>query len=245
MDIDIADISHSRLTFKSPLSAGHAARLVEAVRPLDGAHVLDLGCGRGELLAHLVAAAPDASGVGVDTHAAAIGHARAAAAAWGLAGRVDLTVADAATHTGTGDVVVCLGARHAWTDTRRALEVLRARLRPGGRLLFGEAFWERPPTPGELSGLGADSDELGSLPDLVDLALDTGYRMLDLSVAGGEEWDAFESGWCAGLEHWLLGNPEHPDAPEVRRAVDEHRSGWLRGYRGVLGFAYLVLAVPR
>ena len=35
--------------------------------------------------------------------------------------------------------------------------------------------------------------------------------------------------------------PDHPDAAEIRQDVDEHRSYWLRGYRGLMGFAYLTL----
>jgi hypothetical protein len=36
-------------------------------------------------------------------------------------------------------------------------------------------------------------------------------------------------------------HPGHPRAAEVRKQVDEHRSLWLRGYRNVLGLAYLTL----
>lgn len=244
IDTDLATISHDRLTFKSPLSGTHAAELVEALRPLDGAEVLDLGCGRGELLRRVVAAAPTARGTGLDTDASAIAHAGSAVAEHGPAGRVRYVTADAAGTDATGDVVLCVGARHAWPSARDALAALRERVRPGGRLLFADGFWTHPPTDAELAGLGAEPDELGSLADLVDLAVGAGYRLLDLSVATEREWDAFESGWCAGVEDWLWRNPGHPDAAELRRAVDAHRDGWLRGYRGVMGFAYLVLARP-
>jgi hypothetical protein len=39
----------------------------------------------------------------------------------------------------------------------------------------------------------------------------------------------------------LLQHPDAPDVDKVRAAVDTHRNNWLRGYRGVLGFAYLML----
>ena len=35
-----------------------------------------------------------------------------------------------------------------------------------------------------------------------------------------------------------------PSADELRAQADAHRQGWLHGYRGVLGFAYLTLGVP-
>jgi hypothetical protein len=41
-----------------------------------------------------------------------------------------------------------------------------------------------------------------------------------------------------------LTNPEAPDVEEVRSRADAHRDRYLRGYRDVLGFAYLTLGVP-
>jgi SAM-dependent methyltransferase len=241
---DISAISHDLLTFKAPLSDAHAAAIIARLGPLGGAQVLDLGCGHGELLRRVVAADPAAYGTGIDVDESALAFARTTAAERGLAGRVRFDGGDAAVSEATGDVVLCVGARHAWPSARDALAALRDRLRPGGRLLFADGFWAAPPTKAQLDGLGAAPDELGSLPDLVDTAVGLGYRLLDLSVGGEQEWDAFESGWCAGLETWLLRHPGHPAATEVRRAADAHRDGWLRGYRGALGFAYLVLAVP-
>ena len=39
----------------------------------------------------------------------------------------------------------------------------------------------------------------------------------------------------------VAAHPDHPRAAEIRQRVDEHRSYWLRGYRGLLGLAYLTL----
>ncbi|MEP7180123.1 MAG: hypothetical protein ABI775_13635, partial [Pseudonocardiales bacterium] len=54
----------------------------------------------------------------------------------------------------------------------------------------------------------------------------------------------FESGYLADWEQWLLTYGEHPDADTVRAKADSHRTEWLRGYRAVLGFAYLTLGRP-
>jgi hypothetical protein len=50
-----------------------------------------------------------------------------------------------------------------------------------------------------------------------------------------------ESAYQADEEERLAAHPDHPSAAEIRKGVDEHRSFWLRGYRGVLGLAYLTL----
>jgi SAM-dependent methyltransferase len=245
-DAELAALAHGRLDFNSPLSEWRAAELVEGLDVPGSARVLDLGCGWGELLLRLLATRPGATGIGVDTSARAVDRGIAAARARGLADRVAFEISDAAATTHRpADVVLCVGSSHAWGGTPEALGALRALIRPGGTVLFGEAFWEREPTEVELAGLGARREEYGSLADLVELAMGFGFRPLEVAVANQDEWDSFESRWCAGLERWLLDHPDSADADQVGEVVDRHRSGWLRGYRGVLGFAYLTLAVSR
>ncbi len=237
---------HTYLDFNAPLSDARAAELVAGLGPLAGRHAVDLGCGWAELLLRLLATEPTATGVGVDEDAEAVDRGIANATARGLADRVRLVTADVTAWTGDpADVLISVGAPHAWGGTEPALSALRSHVRPGGLLLFGDSYWERPPSEATLAGLGAAPDEIGSLPDLVDLALARGFRLLGLSVASLDEWDRFESRWCAGRERWMLDHPGDPRVDECRQVVDRHRTGWLRGYRGELGFAYLTLALPR
>jgi SAM-dependent methyltransferase len=230
------------LTFNSPLDDVRVERLVGAVGPLAGARVVEVGCGWGELLLRFAAAEPSVRAVGIDRDAAAVGYGSANAAARGLAQQVELVVGDAAGwEPGAADVAVCVGASHALGGTPQALAWLRAAVRPGGRVIFGEGIWERPPTGAATAALGGDPAEFGTLADLVALAAEAGLRPWDVSVASVEEWDAFESGYARGWERWLRANPDDPEADTVRADADTHRERWLRGYRGVLGFAYLVL----
>lgn len=244
-DAAITALAHANLVFNAPMSDTRAAELMSSVQPLAHARVADLGCGWAELLLRMLAAEDTATGVGIDTDASAIERGQAAAAARGLQDRVRLRVADVTAMTiGPADVVLCIAASHAWAGARRALQAIRPLLRPGGRLLFGEPYWERPPGPQALAALGAVAGDLGSLAELTDLAGACGYGILAMTTASTGEWDAYESGWCGGLERWLLHHPGSPQADRVRAAADRHRQGWLNGRRGTLGLAYLTLAVP-
>jgi len=239
---------HTFLDFNAPLSDARAKELISGLQPLGGRQIVDLGCGWADLLLRILAAEPTATGVGIDSDAAAIERGRRNATERGLADRISLQDGDVTDWTQPADVLISIGSSHAWggdwNASARALLSIRDRLRPGGRLLFGDAFWERTPTAAALDGLGAAPGELPLLAGLVDLALTTGYRPLAVSVADIDEWDSFESRFCAGRERWLLEHPDAPNAAEVRAVVDQHRNGWLYGYRGYLGFAYLTLALP-
>jgi SAM-dependent methyltransferase len=232
---------HTYLDFNAPLCDDRAARLLAGLGPLDGARVLDLGCGWAELLLRLAAAAPAATGLGVDTDVDAVERGRAAARDRGLDGRVRLEVGDVTAVTEVADVVVSVGASHAWGDSAAALAALRERLEPGGRVLLGDAVWRTTPRADLVEQFG----DLQDVPGLVDLAQGAGFRVLSLGEASQDEWDDFESRYCAGRERWLLEHPGDDAADRVRTEADEHRRFWLRGYRGVLGFAYLTLALPR
>jgi SAM-dependent methyltransferase len=240
----------TRLTFHGPLSESRADRLVARLAAGAPATVLDIGCGWGELMLRLLAAVPGARGIGLDLNEEDLARGRRNAELRGLADRVDF-LAESATGTGRGpaDVVLCLGAAQALSSLEppghipAALEALRGLVAPGGRVLFGDGFWERPPTEGELAAMwpGAHAGEFTDLAGLVDLAHEAGFRAAWIDPATLEEWDEFESGYRADVEEWLAAHGDHPLAAQTRERADGHRARWLRGYRGVLGLAYLTL----
>lgn len=239
------------LTFHGPLSLWRSDQLIGSLGRLDHAHLVDLGCGWAELLLRALATEPTATGHGIDLDAAALEHGRANARARGLADRVTLESGDVATWSGgEADVVIVNGASQVWggeptEHTANALTECRDLLRPGGRLLLGEGFWEREPTHGQLDAMQIPAQEYRCLADLIDLALALGYRLLAVSQASLDEWDEFESRHALGWQRWLLANPASPHTAAIQAKADAHRHAWLRGWRGVLGFAYLTLVVPR
>ena len=56
----------SQVPFHGPLSQARAAQLTERLTRNHPGTVLDIGCGWGELMLRILAAAPDATGVGID-----------------------------------------------------------------------------------------------------------------------------------------------------------------------------------
>jgi len=238
--------SRSRLTFHGPLSAERADRLAAGLADHGPETVADYGCGWGELLLRVLEAAPSARGLGVDVHGPDIARARENAGRRGLAGRAAFIEGPAADHAGHADAVVNCGAYQAFGSIPVALKALRALVNPGGRVLFGAEIWDRTPTERQLSAMwpGTTLETCLYLPDVVGAAVEAGFRPLRIETATLGEWDEFESGLATGAEEWLLANPDHPEAGQVRDKLDTHLSIWLRGHRDVMGFAYLTLGAP-
>ncbi|MER7398891.1 class I SAM-dependent methyltransferase [Streptomyces sp. NPDC000151] len=240
----------SQLAFHGPLSEERAERMVRRVAAARPATVLDLGCGWGEFMLRVLDAAPGATGLGIDLNADDLARGRANAAARGLAGRVEFAEESGhGTTRGPADLVLCLGSGHAVSgpesphNFRTVLRELRRLVAPGGRVLYGEGFWQRPPAAAELARMwpGATAQDHLSLAELVDLAVEEGFRPAWVETANGDEWEAFESGYRYDVEEWLAAHPDHPLAPESRERADAHRASWLSGYRDLLGIAYLTL----
>jgi cyclopropane fatty-acyl-phospholipid synthase-like methyltransferase len=236
---DLGQARYARMRWNTPLSEAHAALLVERLTVSSGSRVLDLGCGWGELLLRAVASGGgDVTGTGVDTDVQALERGRMLAAAYGLGDRVTFIEGEAAAWEGSADRVVCVGASHAWAGTKETLLALGALVRPGGRLLFGDGCWERPPEPAAATLFG---DNVLPLETVVKHADAAGWRVLHLSSADQREWDDFEATWRAGRQEWLLEHPDDSQAAEVRTVLDDQLREYVTGYRGVLGFCYLVL----
>ena len=226
------------MRWNMPLSLEHAGLLLDRLDLRPGQRITDLGCGWGELLLAAVArAGADTTGVGVDQDLPLLARGRAAAARRGL--DVSFTAADAAGWRGTADRLLCTGASHAFGGTSGALSALAKMVRPGGRLLLGDAFWSRPPSE---AAIGMFGDDLLELPDLLEAGRAEGWRVIHLSEADQREWDDFESTFRAGQQEWLLANGDDPRAPKIREWLDSRERQYVSVYRGLLGFAYLVLA---
>jgi cyclopropane fatty-acyl-phospholipid synthase-like methyltransferase len=227
------------MRWNTPLSEDHADLLLQRLDLLGGHDVLDLGCGWGELLMRAIALDPASRGTGVDNAVWALDRGRDLATERALVDRVTFVAGDASTWTDPADRVMCIGASQAWGGSTEALRTLPRVVRPGGRLLFGDGCWEQAPTAAAAALFG---ETVLNLTDLVNEVIQAGWQILHLSTADQREWDDFESTWRAGREHWLLAHPTDQRSRSIRTELEARLHEYLTLYRGVLGFAYLVIA---
>lgn len=231
----LAAARYAALHWNTPLSEAHAEELLDQLDLAAATSVVDLGCGWGELLLR-AATRTRAKAVGVDTDPAGLDRGRRAARERGLG--VDFVEQPAQEWHGTADRALCIGSSHTLGGSRKMLAAL-ADLVPQGRVLVGDGCWEQEPTKAARDIIGPG---ILRLADLVAACGETGWQVLHLTLADQREWDDFESRHRAGSREWLLANADDPRAGEVKEREDGREREYLTGYRGVLGFAYLVLA---
>lgn len=227
----------------NPLGDAAVERIVAFVAHDQGARILDIGCGRGELLLRAVERA-EGKGVGIDPWPRAIELARKAASRrTGAAVTWIEAPFDAASFDpGSFDVVICVGATHACGGYVQTLDAARRLLRPGGRAVVGECHWLAAPEDEYLAVLGTKREDLTDLDGLRDLAEAGGFAVRCVVDASRGERDRYEDACLAGVEKFVAARPYTPDGPEMLAHARSWHAAHVRWGRSTLGFAVLMLS---
>ena len=170
----------------------------------------------------------------------------------GVADRLQLIAGDAKDHLpACAQGAICIGATQVWSqhaiagmpvDYAAALTALRKLVVTAAPVVYGEAIWCAAPTQATVAPLAGRLDEFVFLPELVDVAWSSGFAVVQVHEANQDEWDHFESGYTARYAEWLAKNPQtDPGYDDVLKRAHRQRDAYFRGYRGVLGMAYLCL----
>lgn len=235
----LSAIAHTHHPVAAPLTDESVRRLLARSIRRGDERLLDLGCGGAAWLLHALTAHPGVRAEGVDVSAPALARAREAATALGVRDRLVLHHRDAAAYTSESlfDVVLSVGAAHVFGGLPATLAAAGRHLAPGGSVIAGDGFWERPPDPDAVEMLG----ELHDLATTVDRVATAGWTPVYGHVSSRGELDDYEWSWTGSLASWALDRPGDPDAAEAIAEAAAHRSGWLRSYRRSFGFVTLVL----
>jgi SAM-dependent methyltransferase len=205
--------------------------------------VVDIGCGKGELLIRMVERFGIA-GVGVDRSADFLTIAGERARKAGVGGRVSFLEQDASKYTADPPFFaagLCIGGGAAFglfADVARRVSCL---VRPDGLLLIGECYWKQEPTVEYLQFLGVDRRIYSSHEGNLEIARQLQLIPLWSTISSNEEWDAYEELYRYNIEDYVDQNPEDPDGP----AMIERVRTWNRMYRdygrNTLGFGFYLL----
>ncbi|WP_285635005.1 methyltransferase domain-containing protein [Lentzea sp. NBRC 102530] len=206
-------------------------------------HLIDLGCGDGTWLLRALQTYGGATAVGVDISGAGFDDVLGEAARLGVADRLELRRQDVAEYRSSrkADLVLSVGAAYAFGGLLETLNAAREHLAEDGLLLLGDCFWEHEPDPAVRAEIESGPQKFADLPTTVAQVVADGWTPVYGHTSTIEEWDEYQWCWTGTLAQWALDHPDHPDSEVALRMSADHRTGWLGGYRGVLGFVVLLL----
>jgi len=179
--------------------------------------VLDIGCGKGEILIRALERT-GGTGIGVDSNPTFISEARCRGRH--RVAEADLrlylsTYANAPVPRGMSDLVICTGATHALDPDL--------------------------PDPEYLERLGARADEMRALDGTLAAAREAGWVVLAHLESTPQEWDEYEESYELGVRAWLMARPADPQADEFRARIDAWADGYARWGRDTMGFVTMAL----
>lgn len=233
-----SDVFHyDGLVYWGPLHPTKMEGVLDLIRLSPGDRVLDVGCGRAELLIRLIERY-QVSATGLDRSSAALDHARAEAASRTPTGELTLVETDATEYSAESGSLACvswLGGPYIGDSFSATLATFARWLRPGGYLLVGHGFWARQPDPDYLAATGIPQAEFTDHWGNVQAAGEHGLTLLYTCVSNRDEWDTFESRIHYNFEQRAAACPDdealQAKLPK-RRAWCEAQQRWGRDTMG-------------
>jgi len=237
---EIAETNHRIL---NPLTKDHLLLLGEICRLRPAAKLLDLACGKGEMLC-LWAQKYGISGVGVDISTVFLDAAQKRAAELNAAEKLTFIQGDAGKYpqaTHDFDVVSCIGATWIGNGLMGTLELMKPALKPGGLFLVGEPYWIDPPPEAAYAAMGISQDDYASLEGTLDRFESAGLRLVEMVLANQDSWDRYEGPQWLAVDDFLRTNPNDPDVPGLNEWISNNRRTYLKYGRRYLGWGVFVL----
>jgi SAM-dependent methyltransferase len=237
------EISEAENRILNPFDEAKLMLLGEVCRLQTGRHLLDLACGKGEMLCRW-AARFGIEGLGVDISDVFVAAARRRAEELGVADRVRFASGDAGRFeagAASFDIVSCVGATWIGGGLSGTIDLMRPALRPGGLLLVGEPYWTEPPPKEVLTAIGCEPDAFASLVGTLDRFEAARTRLVEMVLADGDTWDRYVASQWWTVSRWLEAHREDPEAPAMREFLEKSRRTHLEYGRRYLGWGVFVL----
>jgi len=239
------DVTHRYHEVCNPMSTAKLDELVGLLRLNPGSAVLDIACGKGELLTRL-AERYKISGIGVDISPYCVTDAEQRLRERVPGAQIQILNMDGADYSPDQlfDLAMCIGASWVYKGHRGTLSALKTMTRPDALILVGEPFWLKDPDDAYLVAENLTRDMFGTHYENVLVGEDEGLFPLYTMVSNQDDWDRYETlQWYAAEMH-ARDNPDDPDVPEILTRVARGRTNYLQWGRDTVGWAIYLFRKP-
>jgi cyclopropane fatty-acyl-phospholipid synthase-like methyltransferase len=229
-----SSIAHSNLEICSPVPWSVYQELLSAGSLAEHPEVLDIGCGKGAVLAKAIQLI-GGMGVGIELENSLGIQPTPEAHKLEAEGKIEFIFEDASVFfeksNSSFDLIICIGSSHAVGGVEQAFRLARKHLKPNGKLLFGEIVWKSKPDPDFLEYLGCTEEDQMYSSELLMLAHDCGLSVQKSIACSDEDFEAYELALRRNVMNWCSQNPNDPRASEFSKRSDswwEAREKWAR-----------------
>ena len=232
------DVTHKNHVVCNPMSTVKIDELIELLKLGPESEVLDIACGKGEMLTRL-AERYAISGVGVDLSPFFAEDTRQKLRRRVPQARIEILNMDGADYRADRlfHLTMCIGASWIYNGHRETLRALKAMTRPGGFILAGEPFWLKEPEEAYLDATGETRDDFSTHHENVLAGQEEGLVPMYTLVSNQDDWDRYETlQWYAAAK-FAEENETDPDLPEILAQVKRNQTNYLQWGRETVGWA--------
>ena len=240
-------ITHRNHLVCNPTSEAKIDELVGLLPLNPAARVLDIACGKAELLLRIARHHGISAGVGVDISPYEVEEARGRVTARQLEDRVEIVNLDGAKYEaepGSFDLVMCIGATWVWQGYSGTIEALKKIIAPGGLIAIGEPFKLKEPDPGYVAAEPDFAQSMVSHAENVALAQQAGLTLLYAMASNVDDWDRYEGLQTLAAETYAEENPGDPDVPELLEKRHTNDDIYLKWGRDTTNWAIYLFRAP-
>jgi len=207
--------------------------------------VLDIACGKGELLTRL-AERYEISGIGVDISPYCVTDAIQKLRARVPGAQIQILNMDGADYNRDQlfNLAMCIGASWVYKGHRGTLNTLKTMTKPDALILVGEPFWLKDPDDAYLAAENLTRDMFGTHCENVFVGEDEGLFPLYTMVSNQDDWDWYETLQWYAAEKYARDNPDDPDVSEILARVARGRTNYLHWGRDTVGWAMYLFRKP-
>ena len=231
-------VTHGYHLVCNPMSTAKLDELIGLLKLNPGSAVLDIACGKGEMLTRL-AERYEVSGVGVDISPYFVADTERKLQERVPGVQIEILNMDGADYSPDRlfDLAMCIGASWVYKGHRGTLSALKAMTKPGGLILVGEPFWIIEPDEEYLVAENHTRDMFGTNYANVLVGEDEGLVPLYTMVSNQDDWDRYETLQWYATAKYAAENKNDPDVSEILARVAHGRTNYLRWGRNTVGWA--------
>lgn len=239
-------ITHRDHLVCNPTSEAKVDELVGLLRLAPGQSVLDIACGKAELICR-IAEKYGTKCTGVDISPYEVSNARARIDTRGLSASVKVLEGDGAEFEApehSFHLTMCIGATWVWGGYLGTIEALKKIVVPCGLIGIGEPFKMREPDAGYIAAEPEFVPTLVTHAENVAIAQKAGLTLLYVVVSNQDDWDRYEGMQMLAAETYAAEHPDDPDVPELLERRREGDAVYLNWGRDTLNWAIYLFRAP-
>ena len=242
------DITHKKHVILNPMSRVKFNGLLSLLDLKPNCKVLDIACGKGELLIRL-AELFNISGIGVDISPYFIKDCEDRKNKRISNSDIKFLEMDGAEYKPEKDelfdLTICIGASFVYKGFLETIDALKKMTKPGGMIIIGEPYWSKEPDDEYLKISGLKKEEFNSHYKNIDTGEKEGLNCIYTLVSNHDDWDHYETlQWWSAYEH-ISHYPDDPDNPELLNNIKEAKMSYLLYGRDTLGWAIYIFEYKR